>query len=107
MKDAAIETDIQYPGWRVVLASSGCVFVSFASLFVYTFGIFLKPLVTEFHWTREAVSAAFGFAALAVAACSPALGELLDGGPTQWPPQMSKAQRQTARPSAPRSSPAD
>ena len=30
------------------------VFVSFASLFVYTFGIFLKPLAEEFPWSREA-----------------------------------------------------
>jgi predicted MFS family arabinose efflux permease len=66
-----------------VLASSGCVFVSFASLFVYTFGIFLKPLATEFHWTREAVSAAFGFAALAIAASSPVLGALLDRFPAR------------------------
>lgn len=67
----------------MVLASSACVFVSFASLFVYTFGVFLKPLTAEFHWTREAVSAAFGFAALAIAACSPPLGLLLDRFPAR------------------------
>jgi MFS family permease len=72
------ESSIGYRGWQVALASSACIFVSFASLFVYTFGIFLKPLATEFHWTREAVSAAFGFAALAIAASSPPLGLLLD-----------------------------
>ena len=43
------------------------VFVSFASLLVYTFGIFLKPLAEEFSWSREAVSAAFGIAAMTVA----------------------------------------
>jgi predicted MFS family arabinose efflux permease len=83
MKEPATESDIRYQGWRVVLASSGCVFVSFASLFIYTFGIFLKPLATEFHWTREAVSAAFGFAALAIAASSPILGALLDRFPAR------------------------
>jgi len=59
------------------------VFVGFASLLVYTFSIFLKPIATEFGWSREAVSAAFGFAALSVAACSPPLGLLLDRYPAR------------------------
>jgi predicted MFS family arabinose efflux permease len=72
------ETDARYEGWRVALASSVGVFVSFASLLVYTFGILLKPLVEEFGWSRAAVSAAFGIAAMTVAVCSPPLGYLLD-----------------------------
>jgi MFS family permease len=67
-----------YEGWRVAVASSACVFVSFASLLVYTFGVFLKPLAEEFSWSREAVSAAFGIAAMTVALVSPLLGFLLD-----------------------------
>ena len=59
-------------------AASVGVFVSFASLLVYTFGMFLKPLAEEFSWSREAVSAAFGIAAMTVAVCSPPLGLLLD-----------------------------
>jgi predicted MFS family arabinose efflux permease len=54
------------------------VFVSFASLLVYTFGIFLKPVTEEFGWSREAASLAFGIAAMMVAGCSPLLGYLLD-----------------------------
>ena len=77
------EHSIRYPGWRVAMASSACVFVSFASLLVYTFGIFLKPLAAEFSWSRQAISAAFGLAALAVAACSPPLGLLLDRYPAR------------------------
>ncbi len=77
------ESSLRYPGWGVALAASGCVFVSFASMLVYTFGVFLKPMAAEFGWSREAVSAAFGFAALAVAACSPVLGYLLD----RYPPR--------------------
>ena len=50
----------------------------FGSLLVYTFGIFLKPLSQEFGWSREAVSLAFGIAALMVAVCSPPLGYLLN-----------------------------
>jgi predicted MFS family arabinose efflux permease len=72
------ERSPHYEGWRVAAASSVGVFVSFASLLVYTFGIFLKPLAEEFSWSREAVSAAFGVAAMTVAVCSPPLGLLLD-----------------------------
>jgi len=77
------EHGVRYPGWRVAAASSACVLVGFASLFVYTFAIFLKPLTSEFRWSREEVSAAFGIAALAVAACSPPLGWLLDRYPAR------------------------
>ena len=59
-------------------AASLGVFVGFASLFVYTFGIFLKPLAEEFHWSRQAVSSAFGVAAMSIAVCSPLLGLALD-----------------------------
>jgi MFS family permease len=68
----------RYEGWRVAAASSVGVFVSFASLLVYTFGVFLKPLAETFSWSREAVSAAFGVAAMTVAVVSPPLGYLLD-----------------------------
>jgi MFS family permease len=72
------EADIGYEGWRVAFAASVGVFVSFASLLVYTFGVLLKPLAEEFAWSRESVSAAFGIAAMTVAACSPPLGYLFD-----------------------------
>ncbi len=69
---------IEGAAWRVVLAAYFGVLVSFGSLLVFTFGIFLKPITAEFHWSRESASAAFGFAALTVAVCSPFLGRLLD-----------------------------
>jgi MFS family permease len=72
------ETDLGYEGWRVAGAASVGVFVSFASLLVYTFGVLLKPLAEEFAWSRESVSAAFGIAAMTVAVCSPPLGYLFD-----------------------------
>jgi MFS family permease len=77
------ERSFRYEGWRVTLAAACCVFVSFASLLVYTFGVFLKPLTAEFGWTRQSASAAFGIAALSVAACSPLLGLLLDRYPAR------------------------
>lgn len=72
------ETSVRYEGWGVAVASGVGVFVSFASLFVYTFGIFLKPLADEFGWSRETISAGFGIAAMTVAVCSPPIGYLLD-----------------------------
>ena len=72
------EHGLPYEGWRVAAASGVGVFVSFASVFIYTFGVFLKPLTEEFAWSRESVSAAFGIAAMTVAVCSPPLGYLLD-----------------------------
>jgi len=59
-------------------AASVGVFVSFASLFIYMFGMFLQPLTETFSWSREAVAAGFGIAAMTVAVCSPPLGMLLD-----------------------------
>lgn len=67
-----------------VLVTACCgVFVSFASIVVYTFGIFLKPLASTFHWSRAQVSFAFTLAALTVAVCSPLLGYLLDRFPAR------------------------
>jgi len=62
-----------------VVAAAFCgVMVSFGSLLVFTFGIFLKPLGSEFGWSRESISMAFGVAAMTVAVCSPGLGRLID-----------------------------
>lgn len=72
------ESSLDYPGWRVVGAAQVAAFVSFASVVIYTFGIFLKPLTAEFGWSREAASRAFGITAMTVAACSPFIGKLLD-----------------------------
>ena len=72
------EGALAYPGWRVSVASGVGVLVGFASLLVYTFGIFLKPLTEEFGWSRQAASLAFGIAAIMIAVCSPPLGYLLD-----------------------------
>jgi MFS family permease len=73
-----IESEIAYPGWRIVLAGFFGVMVSFAAIVPYTFGLFLKPLAASFGWHREATSAGFSIAALTVAAASPGLGFLLD-----------------------------
>ncbi len=69
---------LAHPGWRVVAAGFLGVMVSFGSMLVFTFGIFLKPLTAQFGWTRADVSGAFALAALTVAATSPLLGRWLD-----------------------------
>ncbi len=72
------EDNLSYDGWGVVAASAVGVYVSFASVFVYTFGVFLKPLAETFGWTRRSASAAFGVAAMCIALASPLLGRLFD-----------------------------
>lgn len=74
----ASDTREERAGWAVVVAAFSGVMVSFGSLFVFTFSVFLKPLSAEFGWSRESISAAFGIAAMSVAVCSPFLGRLLD-----------------------------
>jgi predicted MFS family arabinose efflux permease len=68
----------------ILLAACCGGFVSFGSLLVFTFGIFLKPLTAEFGWSRAQVSLAFTVAALTVAVCSPYTGRLLDRYPARY-----------------------
>jgi predicted MFS family arabinose efflux permease len=75
------EPGVRSAGWRVVIAAYFGVMVSFGSLLVFSFSTFLKPVSAAFGWSRESVSAAFGFAALTIAVCSPILGRLLDRHP--------------------------
>lgn len=58
------EFDFRYYGWRVVLAACFGVMAGFGSLFVYTFTVFVKPLIAAFGWNREAISLGFGLAHL-------------------------------------------
>ena len=75
---AVDEHALRYEGWRVASASALGMLVSFASVLVYTFGIFLKPISETFGWSRESVSGAFGIAAMTAAVCAPLTGMLLD-----------------------------
>jgi predicted MFS family arabinose efflux permease len=78
---ASEEGRLNYEGWRVVLAAHLGTMVSFGSLLVFTFGIFLKPLADEFGWSREEISRGFAIAAMTVAVASPFLGMALDRFP--------------------------
>ena len=70
------ENSISYPGWGVAAASGVSVFLT--SLTVVTFAIFLKPLADEFSGRGQAVSSAFGVAAVTAGLSAAPLGFLLD-----------------------------
>lgn len=78
------EDSIRYPGWGVCAAAFVGVMVSFAAIMPYTFSLFIEPLATTFGWHREAISSAFGIAAITVAVFSPGIGTLLD----RLPPRL-------------------
>lgn len=75
------EDSVRYPGWRVCAAAFVGVMVSFAAIMPYTFSLFIEPLAKSFGWHREAISSAFGIAAITVAVFSPGIGTLLDRFP--------------------------
>ena len=75
------ESSIRYPGWGVCVAAFVGVMVSFAAIMPYTFSLFIEPLAKSFGWHREAISSAFGIAAITVAVFSPGIGTLLDRFP--------------------------
>jgi MFS family permease len=81
MKKQTAEDSIRYSGWGVCLAAFVGVMVSFAPIMPYTFSLFLEPLSNAFGWHREAISSAFGIAAITVAVFSPGIGILLDRFP--------------------------
>ncbi len=70
-------------GGLVLLTACCGVFFSFASVVIYTFGVFLKPLTETFGWSRSQVSLAFTCTALTIAVCSPFIGRLLDRFPAR------------------------
>ena len=72
------ENSFSYPGWRVVVVCHLGVLVGFATVFIYSFSLMVKPLQEEFGWNRGQISQAFSLAAISVAICSPFMGKLFD-----------------------------
>jgi MFS family permease len=62
----------------VVLVCHVGVLVGFATVFIYSFSLMVKPLQQEFGWNREQIARAFSVAAISVAICSPFMGKLFD-----------------------------
>jgi MFS family permease len=65
-------------GWWIVLTAGLGLCLGYAPIIVFSFGIFLKPLLQEFHSSRGNISAAFTLANLAQAIASPLVGRLAD-----------------------------
>lgn len=70
---------------RAAVLSTACcgVFFGFGSLFISTFGIFLKPVSQSLGWSRAEISSGFTVAVLCVAVMSPWLGRILDRIPAR------------------------
>jgi MFS family permease len=65
-------------GWPIIVTSVLGITVSFGSLVIFTFGVFMKPLQSQFGWSRAQISLAFTFTALAIALFSPLIGRTVD-----------------------------
>jgi predicted MFS family arabinose efflux permease len=65
-------------GWWVVLVAALSLFLGPTPIVVFSFGVFLKPLIQEFHASRGAVSLAFTLHATMVALSLPFAGRLID-----------------------------
>ena len=64
-------------GWWIVLVSAVGLFLG-APVVVFSFGVFFKPMVADFHASRAAVSFAFSIANTAGALSIPCVGMLID-----------------------------
>lgn len=65
-------------GWWVVLTAALGLFLGPTPIMAFSFGVFLKPLIQEFHTSRGGVSLAFTLHATLVALGLPFAGRLID-----------------------------
>jgi MFS family permease len=65
-------------GWRILLGATLGVTVGIGALPFYSFGLFMRAIETEEHWTRAAIAIAQSSWAIALAIASPFLGALID-----------------------------
>lgn len=89
MKAATDEQKINLPGpssylreldshWSIVVACAICLSLSVGTLLLYSFGVFIRPLAAEFHWTRTQVSGALTIGQFVVALTCPLWGLMID-----------------------------
>src|ERR1700741_2879934 len=64
-------------GWKVIAVSLMASVFGSAGMF-FAFGLFLKPLSSEFHWSREAISGFTSISGVIFAVASPIVGRLAD-----------------------------
>jgi len=65
-------------GWWVVLTAAIGLLFSYAPIFVFSFGIFVKSFARDFHLSRTQISLAFTLASVMVSVGSPLAGRLVD-----------------------------
>jgi MFS family permease len=65
-------------GWWVVLAAALSLLLGPTATMAFSFGVFLQPLIHEFHSNRSAVSLAFTLHAVMLAVGLPFAGRLID-----------------------------
>ena len=66
------------PRLLTVAACGVCFLLSVGTLLIYIFGVFVRPLAGEFHWTRTQVATALITGQFMVAVTSPLWGWLID-----------------------------
>ena len=64
--------------WWVVFGSTLGLIVGNGPITLFTFGVFLKPIVAEFGWRRATVATAIVMSQLVGAICTPFVGRLVD-----------------------------
>jgi predicted MFS family arabinose efflux permease len=64
--------------WWVVFGSTLGLIVGNGPITLFTFGVFLKPIVAEFGWHRATVAAAITISQLVGAICTPFVGRMVD-----------------------------
>ena len=70
--------------WLAVAASSVGLLFSVGTLSVYTFGVFVHPLASEFHWSRTDLFATLTILQYVLAFSSPFWGNLCDRFGPRW-----------------------
>ncbi len=64
--------------WLTVVACGLCLLLSVGTLLVYVFGVFVRPLAAQFHWSRTQISTALVTGQFTVALSAPLWGWLTD-----------------------------
>jgi len=64
--------------WGIVAACAICLTLSVGTLLLYSFGVFVRPLANQFHWTRTQIAGALFIGQLMVALTCPVWGMLVD-----------------------------
>jgi MFS family permease len=73
-----MKQNVVFYGWWIVLICATGLFFGGVPLTVYSFGVFLKPLMQEFHTGRAAVSFAYTLKLITGAVAAPVFGWLID-----------------------------